>query len=85
MDNSNKENSAIEKAGRAAGFNIAAARTVFGNKPISSAIIVLAAAVLIAVGGHIQHNDTQLFVMGVGCVVGLLGLYVWFVSTEQNR
>lgn len=67
------------------GRQIGAARSVFGNKPISSAIIVLAAAILIAGGGHIRHADTQLFVMVVGCVVGLLGLLSWFISQGERQ
>jgi len=85
METHDKRASVTERAGRVAGFNIAAARSVFGNKPISSAIIVVAASILIAGGGHIRHNDTQLFVMAVGCAVGLIGLSVWFVSTEKSQ
>jgi uncharacterized membrane protein len=77
--------STAEATGRIAGRQIGAARLVFGNKPISSAIIVLAAAILITGGGHIRHPDTQLFVMAVGCVVGLLGLLVWFISQGERQ
>ena len=49
-------------------------------KAISASIVVLAAAVLIAVGSLAQHNDTQIFVMTVGCGVGLIGLSSWFFT-----
>ena len=49
-------------------------------KALSASIIVLAAAVLLTGGSHIQHADTKLFVQIVGCVVGLVGLASWFVG-----
>jgi len=83
METHENKPSTTEAAGRVAGRWIGAARSVFGNKPVSSAIIVVAASFLIAGGGHITHADTQLFVMMLGCVVGLLGLLAWFVSAEE--
>ena len=53
-------------------------------KTISASIIVLAAAILIVGGGHIQHDGTQLFVMVVGCGAGLIGLWGWFVSLKEK-
>lgn len=46
-------------------------------KAISASIVVLAAAVMISGGASIEHDDTQMFVMGVGCVVGFLGVLSW--------
>ena len=53
-------------------------------KSISASIIVLAAAILLVGGSHIQHNDTKLFVQMVGCGVGLIGLGGWFVSLKHD-
>jgi len=53
-------------------------------KSISASIIVLAAAILLVGGSHIQHNDTKLFVQVVGCVAGLIGLGGWFVSLKPD-
>jgi hypothetical protein len=53
-------------------------------KHISASIIVLAAAILIVGGAHIQHDDTKLFVMVVGCGVGLVGLWGWFVGFKDK-
>jgi hypothetical protein len=53
-------------------------------KSISSSIIVLAAAILIVGSSYIQHSDTQLFVQIVGCGVGLIGLWGWFVSFKEK-
>ena len=53
-------------------------------KAISASIVILAAAVLIAGGSHIAHNDTKLFVQVVGCGLGLAGLAVWFVSLKEK-
>jgi len=52
-------------------------------KSISSSILVLAGAILVAVGGHIP-NDTQAFALIVGCGIGLIGLYGWFVSFKEQ-
>ena len=54
-------------------------------KAISASIVVLAAAILIVGGSHIQHSDTKLFVQIVGCVVGLIGLGVWFFSLRDKQ
>ncbi len=53
-------------------------------KLISASIIVLAATVLIVGGAHVQHNDTQLFVMIAGCGVGLIGLWGWFSGLREK-
>jgi hypothetical protein len=53
-------------------------------KPISASIIVLAAAILLVGGSHVQHGDTKLFVQVVGCGVGLAGLWGWFVSFKEK-
>lgn len=54
-------------------------------KAVSSSIIVLSAAILIAGGSYIQHSDTRLFVLVVGCVTGLIGLGGWFVSLGDKQ
>lgn len=53
-------------------------------KSISASIIVLAAAILLAGGSHIQHSDTKLFVQVVGCGVGLIGLWGWFACRKEK-
>ncbi|MEY2408127.1 MAG: hypothetical protein QOF48_797 [Verrucomicrobiota bacterium] len=53
-------------------------------KSISASIIVLAGAILIVGGSHIQHDGTQLFVDTVGCGVGLVGLAGWFVCIREK-
>jgi len=53
-------------------------------KSISASIIVLAGAVLILGGSHIQHGDTQTFVMAAGCVVGALALWGWFQCLKEK-
>ncbi len=47
-------------------------------KTLSASIIVLSAAVLITGGSFVPHDDTQLFVQVVGCLVGLIGLVGWY-------
>jgi hypothetical protein len=84
MQDTETKPSATEAAGYVAGVGVGMTRSALGGKPISSSIIVLAAAVLIAGGGHIQHADTRLFVMVVGCGVGLLGLLGWVVSSREK-
>jgi hypothetical protein len=54
-------------------------------KLLSSSIIVLAAAILITGGSHIQHSDTQLFVQILGGAVGLIGFWGWFVALKENQ
>ena len=54
-------------------------------KAISASIIVLAAAILLVGGSHIQHSDTKVFVQLVGCGVGLIGLGGWFVSIRDGQ
>ena len=53
-------------------------------KAVSSSIVVLAAAILLAVGAHVPHNDTKGFVMLVGIVLGLIGLASWYRSFKQG-
>jgi hypothetical protein len=53
-------------------------------KEISASIIILAGAILIASGAHIQHSDTNLFVQGVGLCLGFIGLWGWFVSLKKE-
>jgi len=53
-------------------------------KSISASIIVLSAAILILGGACIQHDGTQLFVMVVGCGVGLAGLGGWWGSMREK-
>jgi len=54
-------------------------------KAISASIIILAAAILLVGGSHIQHSDTKLFVQIVGFGVGLIGLGGWFVSFKEKQ
>jgi len=84
METNEKKPGATEAVGYMAGAGFGASRSVLGGKPISSSIIVLAAAILIVGGAHVQHDDTSLFVMAVGCGVGLAGLLGWLVSLKEK-
>ena len=53
-------------------------------KAVSASIVILAAAVLIAIGSHIAHHDTKVFVQLVGCGLGLAGLGVWYISLKEK-
>ena len=58
------------------------------EKLISSATIVIAAAILIAVGALVRHADTQLFVMVLGCAVGAIGMGGWvsaYLATSKDH
>ena len=50
-----------------------------GMKAISASIIVLAGSLTFAIGGTIQHSDTQTFVCLVGIVLGIAGLISWIL------
>ena len=54
-------------------------------KPLGASLVVLAAALLVASGAHVRHGDTQLFVMGLGCTVGLLGLRGWWGGLKEKE
>lgn len=54
-------------------------------KVISASIVILAASILLTGGSHIPHSDTALFVQVVGCGVGIVGLWGWFVSFRENK
>jgi hypothetical protein len=53
-------------------------------KFIGASIMTVAAAILIVGGAHVSHTDTRLFVMIVGCVVGLTGLGGWFAAIKER-
>jgi hypothetical protein len=53
-------------------------------KFIGASIMTLAAAILLVGGAYIPHQDTQIFVMGVGCIVGLTGLGGWFAAIREK-
>lgn len=53
-------------------------------KAISASIIVLAAAVVLTGGSHVRHTQTQAFLQITGCIVGLAGLYGWYVSFRDR-
>jgi hypothetical protein len=53
-------------------------------KSISSSIIILTGAILIVSAAYNPHDDTGLFVMFVGCGVGLAGFWGWFVSMKEK-
>ena len=48
---------------------------------VSASIIVLAGAVLLTGGSHVQHGDTQIFLQAVGGLVGLVG---WFIAFKDS-
>ena len=52
-------------------------------KAISAAIVVHAGAACFAVGSLVSHGDTQTFVMLVGGVLALAGLWQWFTTMRQ--
>lgn len=83
MEKDETKRSATEATGYIAGVGVGMTRSIvgmtrsmLGGKPISASIIVLAAAILIVGGSHI--------VQIVGCIVGLIGLAGWFVSSREN-
>jgi hypothetical protein len=55
-----------------------------GMKAISASIIVLAGSLTFAIGGAIQHSDTQMVVCLVGTVLGIVGLISWIVAMTGN-
>jgi hypothetical protein len=54
-------------------------------KSISASIIVLSGAIVLSAGGLVTHSDTSLFMMFAGGIVGLIGLYGWWVSVQKNE
>ena len=84
MENIEHKQTGTEAAGHIAGIGVGAFRASCRGKHISAAIIVLAGAVLLLGGSFIRHGDTQLFVQGVGCVVGALGLVGWIFSSTKS-
>jgi len=54
-------------------------------KSISASILVLSGAILLAAGSFVSHSQTQGFLQTVGCVIGLIGLVVWFWSVKQSQ
>ena len=49
-------------------------------KELSSSIVALSGVLCFTAGGFIGHDDTQIFVMFVGGLIGLLGLAGWASS-----
>jgi hypothetical protein len=49
-------------------------------KAVSSSIVVLAGAILIAGGASVTHSDTKMFVMILEILVGMVGLGTWIHS-----
>ena len=84
MENIEHKQTRTEAAGYAAGVGIGAFRAACRGKHISSAIIVLAGAVLLLGGSFIRHADTKLFVQVVGCIVGAFGLVGWIFSSTKS-
>jgi hypothetical protein len=54
-------------------------------KSLSASIVALAGILCFALGAHIPHDDTQLFVCGVGLVVAAFGLFVWFSIVRSSE
>jgi Na+/melibiose symporter-like transporter len=54
-------------------------------KSISASIVVLSGALLLVGGSFVPHDQTQVFVQFVGCVVGLIGLVAWWLAFKQSR
>src|SRR5688572_24670396 len=84
MKNEENKTSGTEAAGYIVGLGVGASRSVLRGKHISAAIVVLAGAILLLGGSYIRHSDTKLFVQIVGCIVGAIGLYGWFVSVTDK-
>jgi hypothetical protein len=53
-------------------------------KSISASIIVLSGAGLIVGGAFVPHSQTGVFVMFVGCVLGLAGLVGWSLTLRDT-
>jgi len=84
MPEEQKQQSTLEAAGYIAGVGLGATRSAFRGKPISASIIVLAGAILLVGGSHLQHGDSSLFVQVIGCVVTLFGLGGWIFSLKER-
>ena len=54
-------------------------------KEMSASIVVVAAAIMITGGASVEHDDSRLFVQGIGCVVGILGLFGWIGAFMEKR
>jgi len=78
MESTQHRSTATDAAGDIAGGG--SARAAFRGKHVSAALIVLAGAMLLLGGSFIRHNDTQVFVQSVGCLLGVIGLIGWFFS-----
>lgn len=47
-------------------------------RSIASSIIIFSSCAVFIAAAFVQHNDTSLFLNGVGLAVGLIGLIGWF-------
>lgn len=54
-------------------------------KSISAAIVILAGTLCFAAGAFVKHGDTSTFVMLVGGVVALIGLWGWVTRGLNER
>jgi hypothetical protein len=54
-------------------------------KCISVAIITLAGAIVLAAGSLNRHDDTQIFICGVGLAMSALGLLVWVGALRRGE
>jgi len=54
-------------------------------KSLSASIIVLAAAILIASGGHMRSSDSANLSIYTGLLIGLGGLITWVVTLTKEK
>ncbi len=54
-------------------------------KSISASIVVLAGAIVLVFGSHVEHDDTQLFLQSAGIALGLIGLVAWLKTIKQEQ
>ena len=52
-------------------------------KAVSAAIVVVAGALLMSLGGNVSHNDTRDVLMLIGGAVGVYGLVVWHLEIRK--
>ena len=53
-------------------------------KAISSAIVILAATVLLAAGAVVRYSDIQVAFVTGGSILGVLGLVAWLVTMTRK-
>ena len=53
-------------------------------KAISSAIVILAATVLLAAGAVVRYSDIEVALVTGGSIPGVIGLEAWLVTVSRK-